>query len=831
MPPSLSPLPIDDVLPEVLAALASGSRAVLQAQPGAGKTTRVPPALLAAGLAGDGTVLVLEPRRVAARAAARRVAAEQGWTLGEEVGYQVRFEKRASARTRLLFVTEGVLVQRLQSDPFLEGVNVVVFDEFHERSLFVDLSLAMTRRVQREVRNDLRLLVMSATLDAGPLAEYLGGAPVLSSPGRLFPIEIEYLARSDERLLAERVAAGVQRALSATTGDVLAFLPGVGEIRAAQTLLTALVARGIRVLPLYGDLSPEEQDQALLRAAGRRVVLATNIAETSLTLDGVSAVVDSGFVRELRFDPASGLDRLELVRISRASATQRAGRAGRQQPGWCLRLWTAADELALQPYTLPEIRRVDLAWSALQLRAWGERSLTDFPWFEAPAPASLEHATTLLEALGATAGDTITPRGRQLAKLPLHPRLGALVLAGAERGVAGECATIAALLSDRDPFRRRGESHRASSRSDLLDRLEDLSSGSARKEARSIFLARDQILDLLLRAGVTATSSEASAAPTAVRQAILAAYSDRLARRRERGSPRAVMVGGQGVRLSTESSVTEDELFVAVAVDGGGKHPEALVRLASAVQREWLPAARITSQTEVSFDPERGRAVVKRRELFDDLLLDERELPATAEQAAAALANAAREEPHRALDLERPENSIWLKRWRFLAQAMPELGLPSDPLAVLLDLLPLLAQGKRSFTDLRSIAIADVLAGTLTRSQRSALEREAPERLAVPSGNHIRLVYENGQPPVLAARIQELFGLRETPRVAAGRVAVLLHLLAPNGRPQQVTRDLASFWNTTYQQVRKELAGRYPKHSWPEDPWTAPAERRPRRRS
>jgi len=836
----LDPLPVDAVLPDVISALRRHRAAVLQAEPGAGKTTRVPPALLDAGLAASaehpGRILVLEPRRVAARAACRRIAEERGWRVGEEVGYQVRFDRRDSVATRILFVTAGVLVQRLQTDPFLEDVAAVIFDEFHERALDLDLAFAMARRVQREARPELLLLAMSATLEVGPLTEALGGAPLIASAGRVYPVAIDYADTPqvlDGRAAPARVAAGVRTLLAAGAGDVLAFLPGAGEIRATAELLAPLAERSIDVLQLYGDLAPEEQDRALRRGLRRRVVLATNIAETSLTLDGVDAVVDSGLAREMRFDPAIGIDRLEIVRISKASAAQRAGRAGRQGPGRCLRLWTRADELAMQPFAQPEVRRVDLAWATLQLLAWGERDPAAFPWFERPSAAALAQALTLLRALGAADEGGIAPEGRRLARLPLHPRLARLVLAGAERGAAAECALVAALLADPDPLRRPAGGPRTS-RSDVLDRLEGLSAVRSSGGARAIFQARDQILSLVERmpdAGASKTGRTRNPTETgdAVRFAVLQGFSDRVARRRETGSPRAVMVGGRGVRLAPDSAVTAEELFVCVVVDGGGDRPEALVRLASGVDRADLPAARLTTRVAVAFDAARERVVARRAELFDDLVLAEIEIPAPAEAAARALTEAALADLDRAFGLATEPAAGLLARWEFLAAAMPELALPA-PRAALADLLPGLAAGRRAFADLRALDVGEILLGTLSRAQRQGLEREAPERLAVPSGSAIRIAYAAGQPPVLAARIQELFGLAETPRLAGGRVPVLLHLLAPSGRPQQVTSDLASFWNGAYREVKKELAGRYPKHSWPDDPWTATAERRPKRK-
>jgi ATP-dependent helicase HrpB len=871
-PPPLPPLPIDEVIPDLVAALRTSSGAVLTAPPGAGKTTRVPPALLAAGMAGDGDegkIVVLEPRRIAARAAARRMAEEGGWQVGGEVGYQVRFERRAGPRTRILVVTEGILVQMLQADPFLEGIGALVFDEFHERSLHVDLALAMARRVQREVRPDLRLLVMSATLDPAPVAAFLGGCPILESPGRLFPVDIEHLpppaaGRTDRRgpdlaVLAANIAAGVRRALAASPGDLLVFLPGVGEIARCGDALAPLASeRGLAVLPLYGDLPAEQQDAALRPASRRKIVLATNVAETSVTVDGVTAVVDSGLARRLRFDPATGLDRLELARVSRASADQRAGRAGRQAPGLCIRLWPAWEDAALQPAETPEIRRVDLAAPSLQLLAWGESDLAAFGWFEAPEPTALAAALRLLERLGAVdlgAGAGVTQLGRTLARLPVHPRLGRLLVEGHARGVAAEAALLAALLAERDPFRsaerQMGERRPAQpSRSDLLDRLEDLAAFERRSvwpenlnpgAARQVLRARDQLADLIRRELV---SPPAAVPPGKDREepllrALLAAYPDRLARRREPGSPRAVMVGGRGVILGDESAVRGPELFLCVDLaEPAGARPgapasssEARVRRASAVEAAWLPPEQLSTGIELGFDPQRERVIAWKRTRYEDLVIAEAEVPVPVDEAAAqTLAAAAAEHLDRALPLDDPAVAAFLARVRSLAHWRPELALPAFDEPEIRALLPLLAAGRRSFADLRRAPLRDVLEGLLSREQREALEREAPEHLPVPSGSRIRLAYEPGRPPVLAARIQELFGLAETPRVAGGRIPVLLHLLAPNGRPQQVTHDLRSFWETTYQQVRKELAGRYPKHAWPQDPWTATPQRRPGRR-
>jgi ATP-dependent helicase HrpB len=732
----------------------------------------------------------------------------------------------------------------LQGDPFLEEVGAVVFDEIHERSLHTDLSLAMVRRVQREVRPDLALVAMSATVDPGPIAGFLGDCPVVESRGRLYPVETLYIkdgGRPEERPLPGLVASGVRQVLDASPGDVLVFLPGVGEIqRCAEALAPLAAERGLAILPLYGDLPAERQDEVLRPLSRRKVVLATNVAETSITIDGVTAVVDSGLVRRLRFDPATGLDRLELGRVSRASADQRAGRAGRQAPGLCLRLWGAWEHPALPERETPEIARVDLAAPALQLLAWGEPDLAAFEWFEPPDPAALAGALGLLRQLGATDEHGVTGLGRTLARLPVHPRLARLLVEGHRLGMPREAALAAAVLAERDPFQR--SSSVRPSRSDLLDRVDALEDFERRGRgerlhegaARFVLKARDQFADTLKRElGGTRPAAPADR-EDALLQSLLAAYSDRLARRREPRSRRGVMVGGRGVRLAEESAVHEPELFLCVDVTDPSGRPtsqsESLVRIASGVERAWLPAERLQTSIDVDFDEERERVIARRRTRFDDLVIAESEVPAEGEAAERVLAEAAAARLDRVLPLDDSEVASFLTRVRCLREWMPELGLPAFGPESFRELLPMLAAGRRSFAELRRAPLLNVLQGALSYEQLQALQREAPERLEAPSGSRIQLVYEPGKPPVLAARIQELFGLAETPRVAAGRVPVLLHLLAPNHRPQQVTHDLRSFWENTYPQVRKELQGRYPKHAWPQDPWNARPERRPGRR-
>jgi ATP-dependent helicase HrpB len=845
----LLPLPIDTVLPQVTEALRRHGSVVVRAPTGAGKTTRVPPAILNAGLAGTGRILLLEPRRLAARAAARRMAAERGTRLGEEVGYHVRFDRCHGPRTRILVVTPGILLRLLQDDPFLESAGAVLFDEFHERALESDLALGMVRLLQQTVRPGLRMVVMSATLETLSVADYLGGCPVVAAEGRLFPVEIRYEPRSAEQPWPAAVAVAVGRLLDGTAGDLLAFLPGMYEIRQAAHHLEPLAReRDLAVFPLHGDLPAEQQDAALLPQPRRKVVLATNVAETSVTVEGISAVVDTGLARLLTFDPRLGLDRLQVKPISRASADQRAGRAGRTQPGVCVRLWSEVGQRSRPEQTDPEVCRVDLAGAVLQLLCLGEADVSHFPWLEPPPEQTVSQALALLRRLGALDERGVTDLGRVLVRLPVHPRLGRLLVEGRALGCPERVALAAALLAERDPFARPRDPDRGPgipptpTLSDVLDRVEALeefehqgratsSLGTlSRGPARFLLRARDQLLRALRQeAGQGGGPRHPLTADEALLRALLAAFPDRLVRRREPGSRRGVMVGGRGVRLAPCSGVTEPELFLAIDVDAG--QTEALVRQASGVRRDWLPQGRVRASVEVAFDGEAEAVVARRRLCFEDLVLEETPaaLPGN-EETARVLAAAAGEHLDCVLPAEDSPAGLYLTRVRCLRAWLPDLGLPAFDADELRGLLPWLCPGRRSFEELRASPWLEALQGRLSHEQRQAVEREAPDRLQVPSGSRLALRYQVGRPPVLEVRIQEMFGLRETPRVAAGRVRVLLHLLAPNYRPQQVTDDLASFWANTYRQVRKELRARYPKHAWPEDPWNAAPERRPQRR-
>ena len=856
----LEPLPIDAALPELLAALRASGAAILRAPTGAGKTTRVPPAIIDLV---PGTIVMLEPRRVAARAAARRMAHEDRSPLGERFGYQVRFDRKAGPRTRVLVVTPGILLRMLHDNPFLEGISCVVFDEFHERGLDADLALGMVKLIRENVRPDLMAVVMSATIDPGPASAYFGNCPVVDSAGRSFPVEVKYRPRRSDTPVSLAVANAVREALDETDGDVLAFLPGLREIRQTADELGHLrnpvsawetgffepketrfpkQKPGFEILPLHGDLPPEQQDRALQKLDGRKVVLATNVAETSVTVDGVTVVIDSGLARQMEFEPSVGMDRLRLVPISRASADQRAGRAGRTQPGICIRLWDEPGHRSRSEQTEPEIRRVDLCGAILHLLALGEADVGKFPWLDPPRAEAVQQSLRLLEQLELLEAGSLTELGQAAARLPVHPRLARLLLEGQRLGIAHRAALAAALLSERDPFLRdfdSGPRSAPSTDSDLLDRVEAMEAFERTKRldsplgtlhrggAFAVLEARDQLVRLL------ATQSPGMAIPgqaDALLRAVFAAYPDRLARRREPHSTRALMLGGRGVKLAPTSGVVEPELFVCVDVEAGGV--DSFVRMASGVKRDWLPANRITSKIEVEFDDQTERLAARKRIRFDDLILEESNAHIADEaEAARVLAVAAAERLEKVLPPADSEAGRFRARVRCLRSWLPESNLPAFDAADLLGLLEHLARGRRSLAELRTGPWLDLLKGQLSFEQSRLLDREAPDQLAVPSGSLIRIDYEEGRPPILAARIQELFGLTETPRVAGGRVKVLLHLLAPNHRPQQVTDDLASFWANAYQQLRKELRGRYPKHSWPEDPLTAEAIRGPRRKA
>ncbi|HLT45673.1 MAG TPA: ATP-dependent helicase HrpB [Rubricoccaceae bacterium] len=844
-------LPIEPVLPALREALAEHPAAVLQAPPGAGKTTRVPLALLDAGWLAGQKLVMLEPRRLAARAAARRMAALLGERVGETVGYRVRMDTRVGPRTRVEVVTEGVLTRMLHADPSLEGVGLVVFDEFHERSLQADLGLALTLQARQLLRPDLRLLVMSATLDGAPVARLLGDAPVVTSEGKSFPVETHYLARPVEGRIEGAVAAGVRRALAEAEGDVLAFLPGAAEIRRTEArLLEGGLPDGVFVAPLYGALPAEAQDRAVAPApAGqRKVVLATDIAETSLTIEGVRAVVDGGLARRPRFDPRSGMTGLVTVRVSRSSADQRRGRAGRTAPGVCYRLWTKAEHARLAPFAPPEILEADLAPLALDLAAWGAAP-EDLAWLDPPPPGPFAQARDLLAALGALdhAG-RLTDHGRRMAGLALHPRLAHMLLRAQDLGLG---AGVAALLGARDPLRRAGPQPPDV---DLRLRFEALRSGRApghEVDRGALARIREEARHWRRRLGDGADGKggrdggetpDPHPSPSNLDQAgvlLALAYPDRIAERRAPGRFR--LRNGRAARLPDHDPLADAPYLAVADLDSlprssGARGGEARVFLAAPLTREEIEAYfadQIETEDAVMWDVEAGRVRARRLTRLGAVVLREAPLATPdPDTVAGALVEGVRQSEGRLLPWTRAargvqERVLFLRH--HLGDAWPDLS-DAALLATLDDWLRPYLAGCATAADLARLDLASVLLDRLDGPQRAALDRLAPTHLTVPSGSRIPLDYTDPAAPVLAVRLQEVFGMTETPRLAGGCVPVLMHLLSPAGRPVQVTRDLASFWRDAYFDVRKDLRGRYPKHHWPEDPLAAEPTARAKRR-
>lgn len=841
------PLPVHAVLPELAQTLRDHRGAVLVAPTGAGKSTGVPTALLEAGLAGDGRIVMLEPRRVAARAVARRMAANLGEPVGETVGYQVRFEGRHSPRTRILVLTEGILTRRFIDDPFLEGTSLLVLDEFHERSVHSDLALAFARELMA-VRDDLRLLVMSATLDAEPVSRYLHGCKVVRSEGRLFPLSVEHDERPDDRPLPQRVSSAVRAALCKAPegGDVLVFLPGAGAIRRVEETLGDISLEGNpEVVPLFGALSHREQDHALTPGSRRRIILATNIAETSLTLPRVTAVVDSGLAKINRFDPAVGLDRLETVPISVPSADQRAGRAGRTAPGYVRRLWTAHDHRGRARSDIPEIRRVDAAPVLLRILAFHPGDPATYPLLDDLDEAQREGGLGLLRRIGALApeGFELTAGGRRLAALPVHPRLGAILLRSAALGCPELGATIAALAWERDIYRFRDGEGRGTDpvavdfdyRVALLDRFarEGASGKAARRlgisepGARFALEARQQLLRALPTESLKRTDGEA----VSVGRLLLCGFPDRVCRRRGPGDPTGVMVGGRGVRLARDFDGLAEDLLIALHADAGmrGDRATAKVFLASPVTRNDLEAEhpQLLSEGEcLRYDEERQTVRGEVHTCFADLVIDTRPMANLDPEASGEALAAAAAERWATVFRPEPRAEQLIARIALAARELEGTEWPDVSEVGLRNMLPEICYGERTMKSVEAIDWFHRIAERLPYPARQRLDKACPERFVTPAGNAVPLDYrpaaeDRSRTPVLACRLQALFGLLETPRVLEGRVPLTVHLLAPNGRPCQQTQDLASFWRTTYPEVRKELKGRYPKHYWPEDPFTA----------
>ena len=840
-------LPIDPWLPRIVAHLKDWQALVVSAPPGAGKTTRVPRALYDAGFARDGDILVLEPRRLAARLAADRVADELGEKLGETVGYSIRFETVAGPKTHIRFLTEGVLSRRIVQDPDLSDVAVVVLDEFHERHMVTDLALAFLRRLL-ELRQSLRLVVMSATLDAGPIASYLG-APIVQGEGRRFEVRIEHEEKRDDRPLHEKVASSVARLwCSGIDGHILVFLPGSYEIRRAGEALQTLAAQsGLLILPLHGDLSSDEQARAVRESTEFKVILTTNVAETSVTIPGVAAVVDSGLARMARHSAWSGLPTLTIEKISKASAEQRAGRAGRTRSGRVLRLYSERDYDSRPERTVPEVMRSDLAETLLVLHGAGIRKPDELPWFEPPPTQAVHAAEELLFRLGALdANARLTAEGRRMLRFPVHPRLARLIVEGERLGIAEDCCAVAALMTERDirldtrsrlgaaGSRRTGRAAGLSDVSELLNLFREAEQGGFDgsnlrrlgldpRSVQSAARAQKQLRRLQ-------HSSEEKPIPKtreeeSLRLAILVAFPDRVARRRATGSGDLLLSAGGSAVLSDTSVVHSASLMVAVDAEerrgqkGSSESRGVLVRLASAIEPEWLAAVfpdSLEQSVELVWNEQAGRVDELRRTRYCQLVLEEAARAAPHSDAVSRLL--ADEVLERGLNVFNDSESLAYLRARLelLAKCFPELRFPVISDDEVRRVVEELCAGCRSLAEVSHRSLADSLAGRLTGKQRSLLSRETPERVNLVRRRNVRVHYETGQMPWIESRLQDFLGMTSVPSICGGQVRLTVHLLAPNGRAVQVTQDLAGFWKRHYPAVRRELQRRYPRHAWPD---------------
>ncbi|MFA5756415.1 MAG: ATP-dependent helicase HrpB [Smithellaceae bacterium] len=842
----LKPCPIDDILPELKTAIRKHPAVVLQAPPGSGKTTRVPLALLDIIEPEQGRILMLEPRRIAAVSAARWMAGTLGEEIGQTLGYSIRFDSRVSKKTRIEVMTEGILTRRILANPDLAGVAMVIFDEFHERSLQADLALALCLDIRRALREDLKILVMSATLDGGPVSALLDGAAIISSEGKAYHVEERYCGDNPDKHIAARVDEVVQRALRETPGDILVFLPGAGEIRtvgdAIAETLHGKAASGISLHPLYGDLPFEEQERAILPASARKIVLATNIAETSLTIQGVGAVIDSGLTRRLEYDPGTGMNRLVTVTVSQAAARQRQGRAGRLGPGVCYRLYSYHTFQSLIPFAPPEIAISDLSSLVLDLAAWGVKDPALLSWLDVPPPSAWRAAKELLKELGALdANGSITPVGRAMARLPLHPRLGRLLLRAADLDCPSFGADLAALLSERDIIRHSRSSFPHSAGGfDLSDRLGLLGQWRQNKmlpktadafALRAVDRTSQQLRRLMGKTSEDAGVENGGMIP----RLLLFAFPDRIAKRREDDNSRYVLRQGRGVRLSAKIAPGGSPCLVAVVVDKGEK-AEGMVHMAEPLTEELIREAlqdQIETVRQVVWDKQEGRIIATREERLGTIILSAKPVNPPKEEVASVLCEAIRSRT--VMIAFSPEVLQFQARVRLMQQTFPEEKWPDISSETLISapqdwLLPRLS-GIRNAQQLADLNMLPALTERLTWEERRLLAERAPVTIAAPSGHNIPIDYVSGDIPVLAVKLQEMFGLADTPVIAGGRIKLLLQLLSPARRPVSITRDLKQFWNTGYPQVKKELKGRYPKHPWPDDPWNAVPTRKTKARN
>jgi ATP-dependent helicase HrpB len=847
-------LPIYEIQDALIRATGTGQRAVIAAPTGSGKSTQVPQMLLSMpGL--DGQIVVMQPRRLAARLLARRVASERRSELGQEVGYQIRFDNATSSRTRIRFVTEGILLRQMLEDPNLTGVSAIIFDEFHERHLHGDVTLARALDLQQSARPGLKVIVMSATLDLDQLERYLAPCQVLVSDGRMFPVDIRYAstpAYADQRPVWDQAAdAFADYVGGGGEGDLLIFMPGVFEIhQTLDALRRRAESRGFVLLPLHGELAAGDQDAAVAGYERRKVVVATNVAETSLTIPGIRCVIDSGLARVSRYDPHRGINTLLVEKISRASADQRAGRAGRTAPGVCLRLWSQEEHGFRPAQELPEIKRLDLSEVVLTLKAAGITNLAGFRWLETPDPAALEHAEELLADLGAlhrpsggTADSEITEMGRRMLAFPLHPRYGRMLLAAHDYGCVFEACLMAALTQGRDLLLRNVEERVVIQRENLAPNGGDFefllalwqtleqqrfSPESCRRygvhaaAARQVAPLFEQFLELARRQGFDAAPRHP--ASEALRKCILTAFSDRVGRRLEPGGARFELVHNRRGNLARESLVRESVLITAAEVrevEGKDKNVSTVLSLATPIQAEWLTELfpeDIAHQSRVWLDAASKRVYAEDQLQFRGLALGSKRMePPPADEAARLLAN---EVLSGRLVLNDWDESVeqWIVRLNLLSKWCPELELPPLTPEDRQVLLEELCHGWFSFKEIKDRPVRNEVRNWLSSAQQMLLEKHAPERITLRNGRTSRVHYDPANPPHMAMRIQELFGVHSTPVIAMGRVPLLLHILAPSMRPVQITQDLAGFWRDHYPRIKQELQRKYPKHKWPDIP-------------
>jgi ATP-dependent helicase HrpB len=844
-------LPIYDIESEILAAIRTTRRLVLQAPTGSGKSTQVPQMLLQQDLLGAGQVVVLQPRRLAARLLASRVAEELGVVLGREVGYQVRFENATSPATRIKFETEGILLRQMIQDPALSGITALIFDEFHERHLYGDITLARALDIQEQSRRDLLLIVMSATLDAGALQKYLEPCAVLSSAGRTYPVDVEYLPR---RVGASgppvwELAAEAFAARARDGGDVLIFMPGGYEIqRTLEALRHRPQSKGYLLLPLYGELPPKDQDAAVARHDRPKVVVATNVAETSITIDGVRLVIDAGLARIPRYDPNRGINTLLVERISQASAEQRAGRAGRTAAGRCIRLWSQSEHEERPARDLPEVKRLDLSEVVLTLKASGVDDLRAFRWLDPPGDAALNHAEELLLDLGAVEASSngvtrITPLGRRMLAFPLHPRYARMLIAAQDSHCVGNACLIAALTQGRELLLRNVAKDVSETREDLFGAPgETASDFFVLMRAWEYACANQFRMDALKRAGIHGVTARqvgslqeqflriarqeglaVEAGPVdeeALRKCILIGFSDRVARRIDEGQSRCELVHGRRGTLARDTVVRRCPLMVIAEIQEIGGKPgdvNTVLSLATEIQLDWLRELfpnDLQSELRVSFDAVSTRVRAEDVLQFRDLVVASRRVdPPPADAAARLLAD---EILSGRLKLPKWDHSVeqWILRLNRLAAWCPDFGLPPIGPEERRHIIEQLCHGAVSYKDLKDREVKPVVKSWLSPAQHDVLEKHAPERVSLSNGRTPKVTYEADGPPFIALRIQELFGVTQTPRIAAGRVPLSVHILAPSMRPVQVTQDLASFWREHYPRIKSELQRKYPKHEW-----------------